>query len=110
MKIRITAPFVYAKVHDAATGASAMQGFYKDALVEVDDASGDRLVAKGMATKVAADAVAPSLAKEPSVKEILAEVGDDKAKAQAALEAEQSKGDDARSTLVDGLQAVLAKD
>lgn len=38
---------------------------------------------------------------------ILAEVGDDPEKAAAELEAEQAKGDTARSTLVEKLQAVI---
>lgn len=52
------------------------------------------------------DAAEPE-SKEPTVKEILAEVGDDKEKAAAALEAEQAKGDKARSSLVEKLQAVV---
>lgn len=38
---------------------------------------------------------------------VLAEVGDDKAKAQSALDAERAKGDSARVTLIAKLQAVL---
>jgi hypothetical protein len=44
--------------------------------------------------------------KEPTIEEILKEVGDDKAKAADALSAEQAKGDDARSTLVKKLEAI----
>lgn len=40
---------------------------------------------------------------------ILAAVGDDKGKANKALDAEKAKGDDARSTLVDKLQAIVDK-
>lgn len=47
--------------------------------------------------------------KVPTVKEVTDEVGDDPAKAQAALEAEQARGDDARSSLVSKLEAVIAK-
>lgn len=47
--------------------------------------------------------------KPPPIKDIVKEVGDDPAKAQAALEAEQARGDDARSSLVEKLQAVIAK-
>lgn len=46
--------------------------------------------------------------KEPTAKEIADSVGDDPAKAKAALEAEQARGDDARSTLVKKLEAVIA--
>ena len=43
-----------------------------------------------------------------TVDEVLGRVGDDPALAQAALEAEQAKGDKARSTLVEKLGAVAA--
>lgn len=46
--------------------------------------------------------------KEPSAKDIADSVGDDPVKAKAALEAEQARGDDARSTLVKKLEAVIA--
>lgn len=42
-----------------------------------------------------------------SVKDILKEVGDDKAKAQEFLDAEKAKGDDARSSLVEKLEAIV---
>lgn len=52
-------------------------------------------------------------AQEPAnpdtVAAIVKDVGDDKAKAQAALEAEQAKGDEARSSLVEKLQAIVDK-
>lgn len=44
--------------------------------------------------------------KPASVSDILTEVGDDKAKATAALEQEQARGDAARKTLVEKLQAI----
>lgn len=47
--------------------------------------------------------------KEPTVKEILDGVGDDAAKAQAALDEERARGDKARKTLVEPLEAVIAK-
>lgn len=54
------------------------------------------------------DAPADDDGKEPTVKEILADVGDDPEKAKAALAAEQeARGDKARKTLVDPLQAVI---
>jgi hypothetical protein len=43
-----------------------------------------------------------------TVEAILAGVGDDKTLAQAALEAEQAKGERARSSLVGKLEAILA--
>jgi hypothetical protein len=46
-------------------------------------------------------------ANDGTVDEVLARVGDDTELAQAALDAEQAKGDDARKTLVEGLEAVL---
>lgn len=42
-----------------------------------------------------------------TVAQVLAAVGDDQAKAQAALTAEQAKGDKARKGVVDGLQAIV---
>lgn len=45
--------------------------------------------------------------KGPSVKDVLADVGDDKEKAAAALEAENAKGDKARSSLVTKLEAIV---
>lgn len=44
----------------------------------------------------------------PSIEVILAEVGEDKAAAQAALDAEAARGDDARPTLVSKLGAIIA--
>lgn len=43
---------------------------------------------------------------EPTVAQVLLEVGDDPTKAAAALESEQAKGDRARSTLVEKLEAI----
>lgn len=42
-----------------------------------------------------------------TIPEVLAEVGDDRAKAQAALDAEQARGEDARSSLVEKLEALV---
>jgi hypothetical protein len=47
---------------------------------------------------------------EPTVEEVLIDVGDDRDKAAAALAAEQAKGDSARSTLVQRLEALIAKE
>jgi hypothetical protein len=52
----------------------------------------------------------PSGRSEPTVDEVLAEVGDDKEKAAAALSAEQAKGEPARSTLVQRLEALIAEE
>lgn len=56
------------------------------------------------------DAAAASDSKPAKVNDILAEVGTDKEKAAAALETEKARGDDARSTLLEKLQAVLDAD
>ena len=45
--------------------------------------------------------------KPAKVDDVLAEVGEDKGKAQAALDAELSRGDDARKSLVAKLQAIV---
>ena len=51
---------------------------------------------------------APSTVENPdTVDGILAAVGDDPVKAQSALDAETAKGDKARSTLVEKLQAIV---
>lgn len=44
----------------------------------------------------------------PKIEDVMSEVGDDAAKAQAALAAEQARGDDARPRLVTKLEAVIA--
>lgn len=44
--------------------------------------------------------------KVPTIPEVLAAVGEDPEKAQAALAAEQARGADARSTLVEKLEAI----
>lgn len=49
-------------------------------------------------------------AKEPTIDEVLADVGTDRDKAAAALAKEQAKGDKARSTLVSKLEAVIAEE
>jgi hypothetical protein len=43
------------------------------------------------------------------VADVLKDVGDDAEKAKAALAAEQALGEGARSTLVTGLEAIIAK-
>jgi hypothetical protein len=86
--------------------------FYQGAVIQdgFNDKRCKELVDEGMLEKVKADkADDASQSTEPSVKDILAEVGEDKAKAQAALDAERdARGDKARKTLVEPLEKVLA--
>lgn len=49
-------------------------------------------------------------AKEPTIDEVLDDVGDDRDKAAAALAEEQAKGEKARKTLIDKLEAVIAEE
>lgn len=46
-------------------------------------------------------------AKEPTIDDVLADVGNDPDKARFALEEEQAKGDSARKTLVQKLETVI---
>jgi hypothetical protein len=71
----------------------------------VDQLLADKMIEKTKAPKADAGSDA---GKEPTIKEILADVGEDKAKASAALEAEQAKGEKARSSLVEQLQAIVS--
>jgi hypothetical protein len=61
--------------------------------------------------EVAPDTVSaePEPPKPPKVADVLKDVGDDAEKAKAALAAEQALGEGARSTLVTGLEAIIAK-
>lgn len=83
--------------------------------VTVDIATDDlkRLLDEGALTVVETDAPdtdggsgAPSPGSIPA---ILAEVGDDKAKAEAALAEENAKGDKARKGLVEKLEAIITE-
>lgn len=56
--------------------------------------------------EVAPETTASTGAGSTTVKAVLDEVGDDPVKAAAALETERSRGDDARVTLVDKLEAI----
>lgn len=58
----------------------------------------------GGESQVVEEPAAPPVA---TIAKILDEVGDDPDKALAALEAEQARGDDARSTLVDKLTKIV---
>lgn len=80
--------------------------------VDADDLK--RLVRKGFlkefdggSNKAAKKSAAGGDSKPTSVKDILAEVGDDKAKAQEYLDEENAKGEDARGSLVGKLQSVI---
>lgn len=109
---RVTAPMVGLKVRDL-NGAWVVMSFNAGAVVSnVELASLEHHLAKGMVELVDDPQPEPDSQPEPGpadgkVKDILTEVGDDKDKAAAALEAEQAKGDAARPTLVEALQAVL---
>ena len=72
----------------------------------VSDAEAARLVANHHAVYVLDDELELEV-DLGTVAAVLERVGDDKALAQAALDAEQAKGDGARVTLVDKLKAVI---
>jgi len=107
---RVVAPYVTLKVKDT-NGKDVIVGYYDGAVVTDDQVDAESLkhhLDSGMVEKVEdAPAEAPAEPKEPTAKEILDEVGDDRDKAAAALEAEQAKGDKARSTLVAKLEAIV---
>lgn len=108
MSYKVISPLVIVPNADGVNGDGY---FYKDAVIPAgfNDKRCESLVKDGMLEKVKAEKAAdPEPAKEPTVKEILDEVGDDKEKAAAALAAEQeARGDKARKTLVEPLQAVI---
>jgi hypothetical protein len=109
MSFKVTAPLVIISNVD---GKSGDWYGYVDALVPtgLNDDRCEQLVKEGMMEKIKAPApAADSETKSDKVADILAEVGEDKDKAAAALEAEQAKGEKARKTLVDPLEALLAK-
>lgn len=99
-RYRVVAPYVTVNQGDA------VRGFYTDAVFEADENAVANLLRKGMVEKVD-EVEEPEPVKEPSVKDILAAVGDDSEAAKAALEAEQERSKP-RKTLVDGLEAVIA--
>lgn len=97
--LTVTAPLVVLKGangahHHLYAGTPVPEG--------MDDEHVAQLLKAGMLAEVKVEAP-----KEPSVKEILAEVGEDKEKAAVALEAEKAKGEDARTSLVEPLQKLL---
>lgn len=113
MSYKVITPLVAlaaaAKSDDLGDANNGPRYFYDGAVIPsgYNDERCEQLVKDGMLEKVKADSGSDA-DKEPSVKEILADVGDDKEKAAAALAAEQeARGDKARKTLVEPLQAVI---
>ncbi len=111
---RVTAEYVTLKVKDQA-GADVLIGYYKGGVVsnEIEKASLKHHLDGDMLEEVEdeasePEAPEPEAPKEPTVKEILDEVGDDKEKAQTALDAEKAK-ETPRSSLTDKLEAILGK-
>lgn len=110
MSFKVIAPLVIVANDDKTSGD--WYG-YNGAVVPEgwNDERCKQLVKEGMLENVTEDtseAKAPKAPKTPGVAEILAEVGDDKVKAQAALDAErEERGDKARKTLVEPLEAIL---
>ena len=101
-RYRVTAPYVTVNQGDA------VRGFYTDAVFEADEEAVAHLLRKGMVEEVEeVEEPEPEPVKEPSVKDILAVVGEDPEAAKAALEAEQER-EKPRKTLLDGLEAVIA--
>lgn len=105
---RVTGEYVTLKVKDSS-GASVVAGFYKGGIVsDVDPESLEHHLNKGMLEVVEEVEETPEAPKEPTVDEVLADVGEDKEKAQAALDAEQAK-EKPRATLVGKLESILGK-
>lgn len=105
MGYKVTAPLV---VIANADGKSGDWYGYEGALVPagLNDDRAKQLADEGMLEKVKAEKAADPDSKPATVDDILAEVGDDKEKAAAALEAENAS-DKPRVSLVGKLQAVL---
>ncbi|RDZ49311.1 hypothetical protein C5C07_20385 [Haloferax sp. Atlit-4N] len=108
MPYKVTSPLVIVPNDDGVSGDGY---FYQDAVIPdgFNDKRCKELVKDGMLEKATADSGSDGGSdKEPTVKEILDEVGDDKEKAQTALDAENAK-DKPRASLVDPLQKILGK-
>ena len=105
MSYKVTSPLV---IVPNADGTSGDGYFYKDAVIPAgfNDKRANELVDEGMVEKVKADSGTSE--KSDKVDDILAEVGDDKDKAQAALDAENAK-EKPRATLVGKLEGILGK-
>ena len=98
-RYQVTAPYVTVKQDDA------VRGFYTNAVFEAEKEAVAHLLRKDMV--VPFKEPEPEKPKEPSVKDILAAVGEDPEAAAAALEAERAKVKP-RTSLIDGLEAVIA--
>ena len=98
-RYQVTAPYVTVKQADA------VRGFYTDAVFEADKDAVAHLLRKGMVREF--EEPKPEPTKEPSVKDILAAVGDDPEAAATMLEAEQER-EKPRKSLIEGLEAVIA--
>lgn len=101
MNYKVTAPLV---IIPAADGTSSDWYGYAGAVVPQghNDERVKVLAEEGFLAEVKADD--GNAAKEPTVAEVLAEVGDDQAKAAAALEAEKAGKN--RTSLVSKLEAI----
>jgi len=107
MPYKVTSPLVIVPNADGENGSGY---FYEDAVIPdgFNDKRCDQLVKDGMLEKVKAEKVKADSGSADTVDAILTEVGDDKAKAQTALDAENAK-DKPRATLVGKLEAILGK-
>lgn len=115
---RVTSPYVVLKVMDPMSGSPMMNGFYRDAIVTDDRIAEESLrrhLDRGWLEKVAAPA-APETETEPetdpdavptgTIDEVLAWVGEDRVRAEQALEAERAN--QKRTTLVGQLEKLAA--
>ncbi len=103
----VTVPLAIVRDNDGVS-----HHFYEGGVVGFDSDHVKQLVEDGALVKSdsadAAPAGDPAPEDKPAkVNDIIAEVGDDKDKAAAALETEKARGDAARPTLLDKLQAVI---
>lgn len=112
MSYKVKSPLVVVapsgKSDDLGDANNGPRYFYDGAIIPdgFNDKRCDELVKDGMLEKVeASKADGPS---PDSVEGILADVGEDKEKAQAALDAEQAK-EKPRSSLVGKLESILGK-
>lgn len=109
MSYQVTAPLVVIPNDDKKTGDGY---FYADAIVPDgwNDERCKQLAKEGMLEKVkeSKPKSEPTGPNPGTADFILKEVGTDKAKAQAALDEENAKGESARKTLVADLEKVLA--
>lgn len=107
MSYKVISPLVVIapgeKSSDLGDSNNGPRYFYDGAIIPdgYNDERCKQLAEEGMLEAVKAD----SSAKEPTVKEILDEVGEDKDKAAAALE--QEKAGKNRTTLVGPLEAIV---